>query len=218
MYKAMKIKIFIERCLAILLFGLLISSVYALPKDTGVPSQENANWEVFTDRSYVLDIIISEDEKTLWVGTSGGLEQRDSATGELVRVFTNVDGLPSNSISVLSIDSSGGLWIGTNEGLAYRSASGDWTVYNERNSGLPSNYIEALSIDSSGGLWIGTSDSLTYRSRGGDWTVYNTDNSLFSSVFPNISTLSIDLNGGLWIGTIGPGWGGENPLYLWSKS
>ncbi len=62
-------------------------------------SQENGNWEVFTNRSEIRAILPSDDGKTLWVGTTGGLEQRDASTGELVRVFTNLDGLPSNWIT-----------------------------------------------------------------------------------------------------------------------
>jgi len=177
--------------------------IIILPKGTGIPSQENAVWEVFTDRSFIShgEIVVSEDEKTVWVGTNGGLEQRDAATGELVRLFTTLDGLPSNYIKALSIDSSGGLWIGTWIGaFAYRSVDDDWTVYDIENFGLPKQSIKALSIDSSGGLWIGTEGSgLAYRSVDGDWTVYNTDN----SGLPNnlISALSIDSSGGLWIAT-----------------
>jgi len=181
--------------------------ILILPKGTGIPSQENAVWEVFTNRSEVRAIVVSEDEKTVWVGTEGGLEQRDAATGELVRVSTSLDGLPDNWITALSFDgANGGLWIGTRfGGLAYRSASGDWTVYNTDNSGLPSNDIWALSIDgSSGGLWIGTLNAgLVYRSIGDDWTVYNQENSRL----PNnrVEVLSIDSSGGLWIGTYDSG-------------
>jgi len=75
-------------------------------------SLENANWEVFTNRSSIRAILPSDDGKTLWVGTDGGLEQRDASTGELVRVFTNLDGLPGNNITALESDGSGGLWIG----------------------------------------------------------------------------------------------------------
>jgi ligand-binding sensor domain-containing protein len=179
----------------LLLFGLLLSSAVA--------SQENAVWEVFTDRSNVREIVVSEDEKTVWVGTEGGLEQRDAATGELVRLFTTLDGLPSNSISALSFDLNGGLWIGTwNGAFAYRSVDDDWTVYDIEDFGLPKHSINALSIDSSGGLWIGTDGSgLVYRNVDGDWTVYNTDNSGLPDNL--ISALSFDSSGGLWIATGG---------------
>jgi len=105
-----------------------------LPKDTGVPSQENANWEVFTAQSNVQAIVVSEDEKTLWVGTWDGLEQWDRATGELVRVFTDLDGLLDNHIHIRALygDSSGGLWIGTGGGgLAHLTFSKKNTLCSE---------------------------------------------------------------------------------------
>jgi ligand-binding sensor domain-containing protein len=161
-------------------------------------SLENANWEVFTNRDVVHALALSKDKETMWVGTNGGLEQRDASTGELVRVFTNLDGLPDNRIFNLENDGSGGLWVGTEVGLAYRSVSGEWTVYTTDNSGLPSNWITALENDGSGGLWIGTKVGLAYRSVSGEWTVYNQDN----SVWPNDYVLDIesDGSGGLWIG------------------
>jgi ligand-binding sensor domain-containing protein len=186
-------------------------------------SSENANWEVFTNRSFIQAILPSDDGKTLWVGTNGGLEQRDASTGELVWVFTNLDGLPDNRINALKNDGSGGLWIGTGNyyshhdgGLAYRSVSGEWTVYNQDNSGLPSNWVRALESDGSGGLWIGTSpylngegSGLAYRSVSGEWTVYTTDNSGLPD--NSINALESDGSGGLWIGTISH-WNGEEEV------
>ncbi len=160
-------------------------------------SQENANWEVFTNSSKIQAMLPSDDGKTLWVGTNGGLEQRDASTGELVRVFTSLDGLPDNYIRSLESDGSGGLWIrGTWDGLAYRSVSGKWTVYTSGNSALPDNRINALESDANGGLWIGTMNGLAYRSVSGEWTVYTTPSGLPAN---KIFALESDASGGLWI-------------------
>jgi hypothetical protein len=120
-------------------------------------SLENASWELFTNRSNIQALALSADGKTLWVGTGGGLEQRQAETGELMRVFTKTDGLPDNSVLALLADGSGGLWVGTSRGLAHYQADGQWTVFNQDNSDLPSNYVWALLADGSGGLWVGTS-------------------------------------------------------------
>jgi ligand-binding sensor domain-containing protein len=161
-------------------------------------SLENANWEVFTNRNKINAILLSDNGKTLWVGTMGGLEQRDASTGKLVRVFTNLEGLPSNEISVLESDGSGGLWIGTSNGLANRSVNGEWAVYTTDNSRLPSNDITALESDGSGGLWIGTSNGLANRSVKGEWVVYKIDNSGFLD--NEINALESDGSGELWVG------------------
>jgi ligand-binding sensor domain-containing protein len=171
-------------------------------ENTNRVSLENANWEVFINRDRITANLLSDDGKTLWVGTEGGLEQRDASTGELVRVFTNLDGLPSNWITALESDGSGGLWIGTlaSHGggrLTHRSASGEWTVYNQDNSELP-GFINALESDGSGGLWIGTWGGLAYRSVSGEWTVYNQENS--GLPYNRIDVLESD-SGGLWIGS-----------------
>ncbi len=120
-------------------------------------SLENANWEVFTNRSNIYALLLSEDGKTLWVGTEGGLEKRDAQTGEIQQVFINTDGLPGNFVSALLSDSQGGLWVGTwaKGGLAHY-AQGQWQVFNTDNSGLPSNLVSSLFPDSQGGLWVAT--------------------------------------------------------------
>jgi hypothetical protein len=48
----------------------LIKVVITLPNNF---SPENAQWEVFTNRSEINALLPSEDGKTLWVGTNGGL-------------------------------------------------------------------------------------------------------------------------------------------------
>jgi|GEM_PF-3764897 len=79
-------------------------------------SPENAIWEVFTNTESVTGIVYSADGKTKWVGSSGGLEQCDAATGKRLRLFTHLDGLPDIGVNQLLADGSGGIWIGTQGG------------------------------------------------------------------------------------------------------
>ncbi|RKZ44542.1 MAG: hypothetical protein DRQ41_02485, partial [Gammaproteobacteria bacterium] len=92
---------------------------------------------------------------------------------------TDNSNLPDHNIDALESDGSGGLWIGTRGGLAYRSISGEWTVYTTDNSNLPDHNIDVLESDASGGLWISTPlvSRIAYRSVSGKWTVYTTNNS-----------------------------------------
>jgi ligand-binding sensor domain-containing protein len=161
----------------------------------------NVNWEIFTNRSSVLAIDASKDGEMLWIGTAGGLEQR-TTDGQLVRVFTTLDGLPDNFIWALENDADGGLWVGTKEGgLAYRDNDGNWQIFNTDNSDLPDNNVFTLVDDNEGGLWIGTKNGLAHLGASSKWQVFNTDNSGLPHNY--VKTVATDGNGGLWVGGVG---------------
>ena len=170
-------------------------------------SPQNAQWEVYTARGDIGALTLSGDGQTLWVGSKGGVEKRDAAGGRLLRLYTRLDGLPSNDIVSLLSDVGGGLWAGTRrDGLARLSADGSWTVYNKDNSGLPGNDIWALLGDGTGGVWIATGNAsgLAHLTADGIWTVYDESNSDLPSNFV-VRCLLDDRAGGLWIGTSGGG-------------
>jgi len=168
-------------------------------------SLENAQWEVFTNRSWITALLLSEDGKTLWVGTDGGLEKREAQTGEIQQVFINTDGLPDNYVTAIANDGQGGLWVGTYNGLAHY-AQGQWQVFNMNNSGLPYDWVSTLLSDSQGGLWVGTvgtrDGGLAHYAQG-QWQVFNTDNSGLPDNW--VTALLSDSQGGLWVGTEGGG-------------
>ncbi len=58
-----------------------------------------------------------EDSSTIWVGTMNGLNKFDKDTQTFKRYYDK-DGLPSNAIEAIEIDSSGFLWISTNYGIS----------------------------------------------------------------------------------------------------
>jgi len=179
---------------------LLITGIFSNCAIANI-SLGNANWEIFTNRSSVLAIDASKDGEMLWIGTAGGLEQR-TADGQLVRVFTTLDGLPDNFIWALENDADGGLWVGTEKGgLAYRDNEGNWQIFNTDNSDLPDNNVFAVVDDNDGGLWIGTKNGLAHLSARSKWQVFNTDNSGLSH--NHVKTIAIDGNGGLWVGGVG---------------
>lgn len=174
--------------------------VNVVPKGSLKPTflPENAVWEVFTNRSTISSFSRSVDGKTLWVGTNGGLEQRDAFSGELLRVFTTNDGLLDNNVLTVLADS-GGVWVGSGNGdLAYRNLTGAWLLFDLVNSKLPSPRVQTLLTDENGDLWIGTSNGLARRSAKDEWRVWTTDSGL-----PNksVESLLLDGKGGLWVGT-----------------
>jgi ligand-binding sensor domain-containing protein len=178
-----------------------------LVKITITPSNailaENANWEVFTNRSWTLELVQSDDQKTLWIATGGGLEQRNVQTGLLTKVFTNLDGLPHNYVRSLMTDGQNGLWLGTEAGLAHLTSNNEWTIFDTENSSLPHNHVQALLDDGEAGL--------VHLSDNKEWTIFNRDNSPLpdNDVF---ALLSVD-NNGIWIGS-GNYLGGGGLVYL----
>ena len=162
-----------------------------------IKTTENTVWEVFMNRHQINTLQLSEDGKILWVGTKGGLEKRDAQTGEVLRILTKRDGLPSNDISgTLLSDGKGGLWIGT-YGLAHYTADGQLKVFHTENSGLPNNTVTALLSDNQGGLWIGTGgeEGLAHYTADGKWQVFNKENSGFPDNY--VRSLLSDNQGGL---------------------
>ncbi|OQW90768.1 MAG: hypothetical protein BWK78_06220 [Thiotrichaceae bacterium IS1] len=176
------------------------------PAEISVPGSEEEALRV--QANGIQALALSEDGKTLWVGNynapgrvgTGGLEQRDSTTGELLSQFYAENGyLPDNTINALLFDGIGGLWIGTKGGLAHLSADQTWQVFNTENSGLPDGAIFSLLRDSSNGLWIGTNTGGLAHYADGQWQVFNTENSSLPD--DSIWALAPDGVGGLWIGT-----------------
>lgn len=163
---------------------------------------------------------------SLWIGTpwNGLVEYKN---GEWKHHDPNQFGLATpNGVSSLLSDQQGGLWIGTAAGLAYRNASGKWTIDNNNNitalashdtgiwvainnqglayrdnNGKWTNYkteqISALASDDKGGLWVAfVKAGLAYRSASGEWTAYKQHQDIRSLLYDN---------NGLWIGTNGEG-------------
>ncbi len=163
---------------------------------------ENAIWEVFYVRNEIRALSLSEDSKILWVGTDSGLEQRDAATGYLIKVYTNTDGLPTNSITKLLSDSRG-IWIGTDEGLILREPSGNWKIFD--------NYkttITSLALDKQGNLWVGAEGALLQYTIDDKWEIFNNRKQLVnisdsSNGYLSVSSIIVDDNGGIWIGSFG---------------
>jgi ligand-binding sensor domain-containing protein len=155
-------------------------------------SLENANWEVLTNPQ--VQAIALSDDGTLWVVTSVGLEQHDAETGQLIRVFTTINGLPKSSYRALLSDDAGGVWLGSDDGLVHLSSRPvEWRVFNTENSDLPDNKVNALVSDGHGGLWIGSEKGkLAHLSARLEWTIYQEAPS-------GINALVSDGHHGVWI-------------------
>jgi ligand-binding sensor domain-containing protein len=181
---------------------------------------DNANWKVFTNRNTVNALALSQNGDILWVGTNGGLEQRETSTGRLIRLYTHLDGLPHNRIKTLLADGFGGVWVGTYvAGIGHLHANGSWEIFNSENSELRNDRISSLQSDGKGGIWIGTSaelvvenfissdglilkneaNGLAHLHADGHWDIFDADNFPLSDNW--VFALVSDNEGGVWVGT-----------------
>lgn len=116
-------------------------------------SQPLREWTNYTDVNDVNDITSYGD--TIWLATNGGLVrflESDPTNG--VRI-TNADGLGDNQVRFVTVDSSGVLWCGGENGrLSRRRHDKSWRVYpfNDE-TGLPIR-LNAAAPGPDGFLWI----------------------------------------------------------------
>jgi len=111
----------------------------------------------------VLSLAETPDKKVL-VGTyNQGLYIVDH--NQLQVFMTTKDGLPSNEIRSILVDSYKNLWLGTASGLVKKSPDGTIEQFNKQ-SGLPANFIMALAEDNHGTIWIGTGNGIASYNKG----------------------------------------------------
>jgi hypothetical protein len=131
------------------------------------------------------------------------VEKRDAITGSLIKVFTNLDGLPDNFATILESDGNNGLWVGTGfNGLGHLDHLGKWTTFNTGNSELPDNAINDIVSDGNGGVWIATGipidEEKLYRLLGQLLQESSNNSSVTSSNSDNANFLSELLIKKLW--------------------
>jgi len=87
--------------------------------------------------------------------------------------------LPGNAVhAILPLDN-GQMLIATDKGVAFWSPpqttdqTGQWTVYNQRNSGLISDQVLSAALDTKGNFWFGTSTGVTEYQAVDDWVSFH---------------------------------------------
>jgi ligand-binding sensor domain-containing protein/signal transduction histidine kinase len=119
--------------------------------------------------SRVIWSLLVDRTGTLWIGTEGGLDRYDRATGSFIH-FRNdparADSLPNNVVVSLLEDASGRIWAGTRDGLCRLDDRdrGSFTVYRRPQviaGSLANDTYRSITEDKSTGLlWLGASDGL----------------------------------------------------------
>jgi len=142
-------------------------------------------------RSFVLVFLASW---RLCESNAFALDPQKTLTQYARTTFTQMQGLPQDSIRGVAQSSDGYLWLGTDEGLA-RFDGYEFVTFTKSNGDLPSNSITALAAAADGGLWIGTSGGLAYR-RDRKFRSYTVKDGLPDDA---ISQITVDRAGRVWI-------------------
>ena len=146
----------------------------------------------------------------VFIGTNEGLSVlvKTDDKNYTITNFTDKDGLPSNKIRSLFIDSKGYLWIGTNKGLAILDVNNERIIdvtYVLDDIGITDKFIRAIYEDSNGNYYIGCflkGGLIKINPNTKEYKIYeNNDNDNDSISNNSIRYITEDLNGNILVGT-----------------
>lgn len=122
--------------------------------------------------------------------------------------INNTNGLPGNTITAITKDDLGFIWIGTSDGLCRYEGQNIVKVYRanqpEIEGGLENSNIRSLFLDSKENLWIGTRlGGLTkFHQPSATWKTYRNDpNNPQTISNDEILVINEDEKGRIWVGT-----------------
>jgi len=110
-------------------------------------------------------VIIQDNDGFIWIASvGGGIIVFDPRTEKIVRKYlhdsTNPNGLSSNIINFILIDSQGNHWVSTDSGLnLLNPETGTTKVFSSHYDNFPLNEVAQIIEDEVGGLWVTGLDS-----------------------------------------------------------
>ncbi len=105
-------------------------------------------WEVFTDLKNVNEIAVI-DNKYAFCATTGGLYSVNLSNSEILRKYTNINGLLFNELTSIAVDNQKRLWIGASDGsiCIYDFYNEKWKyIYDIKNSNENNKSINGFSL------------------------------------------------------------------------
>jgi len=116
-----------------------------------------------------------------------------------LRILTDKEGLPLNSVMTLERDRRGYLWIGTQDGAAVYDGH-NLTVVDMPNKTV-SNYIYDVLAAADGSLWFATGTGGVHRYLNGEWQSYGKSSGLVSDAGRCLLETHENGESVIWIGT-----------------
>ncbi|MCS6807898.1 MAG: two-component regulator propeller domain-containing protein [Bacteroidota bacterium] len=142
--------------------------------------------------------VFQDSRGDIWIPTNGGgiNQVRDN---RVIRVYTEKDGLPTNSIRSVGEAADGTMYFGTQEKGLAKLVNGKFTVLTQKD-GIAGNFVRVTYQHPDGSLWFGCNrDGLTVL-RNGIYTTYTTQDGLPHNTVYRIMQRR---DGKLWLATRG---------------
>ncbi|HFA50417.1 MAG TPA: hypothetical protein ENJ95_15495 [Bacteroidetes bacterium] len=156
-------------------------------------------WHAHPD---VMDIASAADGQVYAAVFNHGLLHFDGKKWERI---SKDDGLPSNFLQTLWIDSEKNIWLGTQDAGVIKlpgAKAAQFTIHNSQfttlnsSNGLCNNNIHAIAGDPWGNVWLGTSGSGVCRYGGQEFEHFTRSEGLPSNF---VYALGKDTSGGMWL-------------------
>ncbi|MBN2811777.1 MAG: hypothetical protein JXP39_07775, partial [Spirochaetales bacterium] len=124
-------------------------------------------------------------------------EQESGLSRHVMTVWTDREGLPSDTILDVAQDSFGYVWLASYDGLV-RFDGETFTVMTPQEGGFTGRSARVLKVAPDGALWVGTNTAGLYERRNGVFVRYGLEEGL-----PDLSVRSIAFanDGTVWVGT-----------------
>lgn len=120
--------------------------------------------------------------------------------GQIIKQLTEEDGLVSQLIRTLFIDSEGRVWAASKNGVSVLDGN-EISLFTLKN-GLPNENIETICEDSEGNIWLASDGSGAFRFTSDEFVSYHQSGGIGSDYIMNIVQ---DTVGDYWFGTYGNG-------------
>lgn len=191
-----------------------------------INNKDTSVWYSFkaaqSDGKFPLEIVVDKQfNKWMRLGASGGIrglmmfKEINKAAGTSTQIYFGVEqnkgALPNISVNTMSVDKTGQVWIGTNQGICVFTNPAQIKPNNIPKAYLPivngfplffDKKINCIKTDAANRKWVGTPDGVFLLSADGLETIFKFDKNNSPMIDNNVNTITInEQSGEVFFGT-----------------